>query len=403
MSYPRPIRSASALAPLSGIYTSEAVSSGHPDKICDQISDAVLDAALALDPDARVAVECAIKGHSVWLFGELTSRGDIDYEGIVHDVLHDVGHAEGRWGLNPNRLDLRVSIDRQSSEIASGVHAQGGGSLGAGDQGIMFGYAAGGTVSGLPLPLDYARRLIARLRQVREHDERLGPDAKAQVSVEYERGRAVGISAIVLSCQHAPQLDLAELRELLRSEVINPVFGNAASRADLYLNPAGTFIEGGPVADAGLTGRKIIADTYGGVARHGGGAFSGKDGTKVDRSAAYSARQLALSLVHAKLATACEVRLAYAIGHPAPVAIDIAVDGVLGGLPTIVDYAALRALFSPSEIITRLKLRTPIFRQTARDGHFGIDGLPWERPLDLDGLIAAASRLAGTRGNSSNA
>ena len=338
-------RPTSALAPLTGVYSSEAVSFGHPDKICDQISDAVLDAALALDPNARVAVECAIKGHSVWLFGELTSRSEIDFEGIVHDVLRDVGHGDGNWGLNLDRLDLRVSINRQSAEIDAGVSAHGDSAFGAGDQGIMFGYATAETASGLPLPLDYARQLISRLRSLRQRDPRLGPDAKAQVSVAYEDGKPLGAAAIVISSQHAPHLPLTELRELLRAEVIEPVFGDAASRADLYLNPAGTFVEGGPVADAGLTGRKIIADTYGGIARHGGGAFSGKDGTKVDRSAAYAARQLALSVVRAKLAEACEVRLAYAIGHPAPVAIDIAMGGAAGGLPTIVNDAALRSLF----------------------------------------------------------
>ena len=397
MTYSSKTRLASALAPLTGVYSSEAVSSGHPDKICDQISDAVLDAALASDPDARVAVECAIKGHSVWLFGELTSRSEIDYEGIVHEVLRDVGHGEGHWGLNPARLDLRVSIDRQSAEIDAGVRAKGDGALGAGDQGIMFGYATAEATSGLPLPLDYARKLIAQLHTLRQRDPRLGPDAKAQVSVAYEDGRALGPSAIVVSAQHAPQLPLAELRELLRAEVIAPVFGDAANGAGLFLNPAGSFVEGGPVADAGLTGRKIIADTYGGIARHGGGAFSGKDGTKVDRSAAYAARQLALSVVKAQLADACEVRLAYAIGHPAPVAVDVAVDGMAGELPAILDEVALRSLFTPSAIIDRLGLTQPIFRQTARDGHFGVAGLPWEQAIDLDSLIGTPTRTYAER------
>lgn len=250
--------SISALPALSGIYSSEAVSRGHPDKICDQISDAILDAALEQDPDARVAVECGIKDHSVWLFGELTTNGQLDYEGIVKRVLQEIGHSNEQWGLDVSKLDLRLSIDRQSAEIGSGVGASNSEQLGAGDQGIMFGYATSEAASGLPLPFDYARRLINQHRRLQSAGSGLGPDAKAQVSAEYIDGKPARITAIVLSSQHSPDLSLETVRELLREEVVQPVFGEIAKDAELYLNPAGTFVVGGTIADAGLPDERSL-------------------------------------------------------------------------------------------------------------------------------------------------
>lgn len=366
------------LAPVTGLFTSESVSDGHPDKIADQLSDAVLDAALARDPEARVALEAAIKGTSVWLFGELTGKDlHLDFDRIVRDVLTSIGHGDGRWGLDLGALDVRTSISLQSSEIRSGV--DGGPDTGAGDQGMMFGYACRETPERLPTPIALAHRLIRRHREVRDAFS-LGPDAKAQVSVHYENGVPQGLKTLVFSSQHAPEIPLSQVREILREEVIRPVLGDAADKAELLLNPAGTFVEGGPVADAGLTGRKIIADTYGGFARHGGGAFSGKDGTKVDRSAAYAARQLALSLVEAGHADACEVRLAYAIGVAEPVAVHL---DIAGGKGVSLGAAATDRLLSalrPRAIIDRLALKAPGFRPTASFGHFGRPQFAWEQP-----------------------
>jgi S-adenosylmethionine synthetase len=381
------------LAPVEGLFTSESVADGHPDKIADQLSDAVLDAALRQDPQARVAVEAAIKGSSVWLFGELTGRGlSLDFTEIVRGVLAGVGHGNNRWGLDLGELDVRTSISLQAAEIRDGV--DGGTDTGAGDQGMMFGFASVETSERLPTPIALAHRLMRRHKEVRDRLGILGPDAKAQVSVRYEGGKPAGLHAIVLSSQHLPDTSLANVRELLREEIIRPVLGAEADTAELLLNPAGTFVEGGPVADAGLTGRKIIADTYGGFARHGGGAFSGKDGTKVDRSAAYAARQLALTIVEAGLASTCEVRLAYAIGVAEPLAVHLDLGG--GQELTLDPDAAARLLAAlrPRAIIERLALTAPGFLPTAAFGHFGRPGFAWERSA-ADALLghAAASVL----------
>ena len=373
------------LAPVEGLFTSESVADGHPDKIADQLSDAVLDAALRQDPKARVAVEAAIKGASVWLFGELTGRNMVlDFQEIVRNVLSTVGHGDNRWGLDLDRLDVRTSISQQAAEIGNGVGY--GADSGAGDQGMMFGYADRDTPERLPTPIALAHRLIRRQREVRDRLGILGPDAKAQVSVRYEKGKPAGLQTIVLSSQHLADASLSQVREILRDEIIRPVLGAEADAAELLLNPAGTFIEGGPVADAGLTGRKIIADTYGGFARHGGGAFSGKDGTKVDRSAAYAARQLALTVVAAGLATACEVRLAYAIGVAEPVAVhlDLEGDGTLSLDPG--SAARLLEALRPRAIIDRLGLTAPGFLPTAAFGHFGRPQFSWEQPA-VDTLL----------------
>ena len=378
-----------SLAPVEGLFTSESVADGHPDKIADQLSDAVLDAALSQDPFARVAVEAAIKGSSVWLFGELTGRELLlDFPEIVRGVLSGIGHSDDRWGINLTQLDVRISISLQAAEIGEGVGS--GTNTGAGDQGMMFGFASHETAEGLPTPIALAHRLMRRQKQVREQLGFLGPDAKAQVSVRYEDGQPTGLHTIVLSSQHLADVSLSDVRELLREEVIRPVLGAGAEAAKLLLNPAGTFIEGGPVADAGLTGRKIIADTYGGFARHGGGAFSGKDGTKVDRSGAYAARQLALTVVEAGLAPACEVRLAYAIGIAEPVAVHLDLgDG--RGLELDADaIAGLLAALRPRAIIERLGLTRPGFLPTASFGHFGRSEFAWEQPA-ADALLGHAA------------
>lgn len=370
---------------IEGLFTSESVSDGHPDKIADQLSDAVLDAVLSQDPYARVAVEAAIKGPSVWLFGELTGQDlKLDYDQIVRDVLSSIGHQGGHWGLDLGRLDVRTSITLQSSEIRQGV--DGGAETGAGDQGMMFGYAGLDTPERLPTAIALAHRLIRQQKEVRDRLGMLGPDAKAQISVRYVDGKPSGIQTIVLSSQHLADVSLSQVREILRDEVIGPVLGKQADSVELLLNPAGTFVEGGPVADAGLTGRKIIADTYGGFARHGGGAFSGKDGTKVDRSAAYAARQLALTVLEAGLATACEVRLAYAIGVAEPVAVHLDLEGDGSSFLDPIVAARLLTALQPSAIIDRLALTVPKFLPTAAFGHFGRPQFSWEQPA-VDQLL----------------
>jgi len=378
-----------------GLFTSEAVSEGHPDKICDQISDAILDACLAQDPHARVAVETAIKGDLLCLLGEITTTAQIEPAAIAREVLCDIGHSDGAWGLQPDRIRVIEALTQQAPEIAFGVN---GDDLGAGDQGLSFGYATRETETLIPLPWSLARDLIAKLQTLRAGDlnSLLGPDAKAQATVRYEGGRPVGLSAVVLSCQHAPTLSLSDLRESLRSEVLAPVLGDLlTSETVVHLNPAGSFHIGGPVADAGLTGRKIIVDAYGGIARHGGGAFSGKDATKVDRSAAYAARQIAREVVARGWAEACELRLAYAIGQARPVAVDFETFGTETGLSPADRYAALGIdladALRPSALIARLDLRRPVFRDTAARGHFGRPTLTWETPFvasELDTPLA---------------
>jgi S-adenosylmethionine synthetase len=389
------------LAPVEGLFTSESVADGHPDKIADQLSDAVLDAALRQDPQARVAVEAAIKGSSVWLFGELTGRDlSLDFPEIVRGVLSSIGHSDDRWGIDLAQLDVRTTISLQAAEIGEGVG--GGPDTGAGDQGMMFGYASRETAEGLPTPIALAHRLMRRHKQVREQLGLLGPDAKAQVSVRYENGQPAGLQTIVLSSQHLADVSLSDVRELLREEVIRPVLGADADGAELLLNPAGTFIEGGPVADAGLTGRKIIVDTYGGFARHGGGAFSGKDGTKSDRAGAYAARQLALTVVETGLAEACEVRLAYAIGVAEPIAVHLDLGGGRGFELDAGAAAGLLAALRPRAIIDRLALTSPGFLPTAAFGHFGRPDFAWERSasdvllgaLRSSALVSSAPGLA---------
>jgi S-adenosylmethionine synthetase len=360
------------------------VSSGHPDKIADQISDAILDACLAHDSAARIALERAIKGDLICLTGEITANARLDARKIARGVLRDVGHAGGAWGLYPDAMRVIEQISLQSSEIGTGVDGE---DPGAGDQGIMFGFACDEAANLMPAPIALANEICGHLHdwQTEAFPNICGPDAKTQVTLRYEDGCPVKLETVVISCQHAAHVGLAEIRDLLRSALFAAAARGGLLSAlltpetQLLINPAGTFHEGGPVADAGLTGRKIIADTYGGYARHGGGAFSGKDGTKLDRSGAYAARQLARDVV----ARACEVRLAYAIGQAAPVAVDFDTFGT-GDNPAV-RYAGLGVdiaqMMRPRAIIERLGLARPIFLDTARNGHLGRPDLPWEWPL----------------------
>jgi S-adenosylmethionine synthetase len=380
---------------MTGLFTSESVSHGHPDKICDQISDAILDACLSTESGSRVAVEVAIKGNLLCILGELTTQARINADAIARQVLRDIGHADGRWGLDADRIRIIQELSTQSPEIGARVNAE---DIGAGDQGLMFGYACRETRALMPLPITLAHALMERHWEYRQTPEGqiLGPDAKAQVTVHYANGRPAGIAAVVLSSQHSADIELDRLRVLLAKEIIKPVLGDDLSHDTiLHLNPAGTFVSGGPVADAGLTGRKIIVDTYGGMARHGGGAFSGKDATKVDRSAAYAARQLARDVVARGWADACEVRVAYAIGEAQPVAVDFETFGTGHGLAPSMRYAEMGLdvadALRPAAIINRLQLRTPIFRQTAALGHFGRNVLPWEQPLSQHAFPAKVS------------
>jgi S-adenosylmethionine synthetase len=369
------------------LFTSESVSAGHPDKLCDRISDGILDACLEQDPTARVAVEAAIKSHRLFLFGEIATTARIDPVAIAKQAIREAGYDDPAWGLDVDRLKVTTEITRQSAEIASGVGVD---DSGAGDQGLMFGYATDETPEFMPLPLSLAHAMLQRHDALRHTPEGagLGPDAKAQVTVARQDGGIVGITDAVLSSQHAQDLSLEALRLLLREQILVPVLGAWWSNdIRLHLNPAGSFHLGGPAVDAGLTGRKIIVDTYGGAARHGGGAFSGKDPTKVDRSAAYAARQIARDVVTRGWSQRCEVQLAYAIGQSRPVS--IAFETESGPTPDLLQRYAregldLYALCAPAVIIDRLGLRRPIYAQTAAFGHFGRRGLPWEAPLIAD-------------------
>ncbi|NLG82124.1 MAG: methionine adenosyltransferase [Bacilli bacterium] len=380
------------------LFTSESVTEGHPDKICDQISDAVLDAILADDPDARVACEVAVTTGLVLVMGEITTSTYVDIQKIVRETVRDIGYDRAKYGFDCDTCAVLVAIDEQSPDIAIGVNVpyelreqqsdfHNGEALGAGDQGLMFGYATDETEEYMPLPIVLAHRLTRRLAYVRKNGilPYLRPDGKSQVTIEYDEvGNPYRVDAIVLSAQHAPEVTYAQLKQDLREHVINAVIPKELvdEKTRYYINPTGKFIVGGPQGDSGLTGRKIIVDTYGGYARHGGGAFSGKDPTKVDRSAAYAARYLAKNIVASGLANKCEIQLAYAIGVSQPVSISVDTFGT-GKLPDNQIVAIIRKHFDlqPSSIIKMLDLRRPIYKQTAAYGHFGRNDLdlPWER------------------------
>ncbi len=391
------------------MFTSESVSEGHPDKLCDQISDAVLDACLEQDPRSRVACETATKTGFVALLGEITTQAVINYDELARKVITEIGYDSSEKGFDGNSCGVLVAIAKQSGDIAMGVNqaleTRDGHqltdaeveSIGAGDQGMMFGFACNETPTLMPLPIYLAHKLTRRQSELRKSGAIpwLRPDAKSQVTIEYSHGKPVRVDTVLISTQHAPDVSQAEITEIVTEQIIMPTLpkGMVDKNLKVYVNPTGRFVVGGPMGDAGVTGRKIIVDTYGGMGRHGGGAFSGKDPTKVDRSAAYAARYVAKNLVAAGIADRVEVQVAYAIGvaHPLSVNVEtfgtakISDDHIIG---LINDHFDLR----PGAIIRDLGLRKPIYRQTAAYGHFGRDDIefPWERTDKAEALKSAA-------------
>ncbi len=372
---------------MSFIFTSESVTEGHPDKMADQISDAVLDAALSNDPTSRVACESFLNTGFVLISGEITTKSSLDVVRIARDVVKDIGYVGSDMGFDANTCAVLVALDQQSPDIAMGVD-----NLGAGDQGLMFGFACRETEELMPYPIQLAHKLSHRLTEVRKSGALpyLRPDGKTQVSVRYsEDGKPLQLDAIVVSSQHSEAVELEQLRADIREHVINPIAPADMIHSDtkFHINPTGRFVIGGPVGDAGLTGRKIIVDTYGGYARHGGGAFSGKDSTKVDRSAAYASRHVAKNIVAAGLADRCEIQLAYAIGVAEPVSIHVDTSGT-GKRSDLELVSLVRKHFdlTPQGIIKRYGLTNPIFRPTATYGHFGRNEFPWEQTDMVDQL-----------------
>jgi S-adenosylmethionine synthetase len=403
------------------VFTSESVTEGHPDKVADQISDAVLDAILSRDPAGRVACETLVTTGMAVVAGEITTKTYVHIPDLVRDTVEGIGYTDAAYGMDGRTCAVLTSIDRQSPDIAMGVDADAAKAQGAGDQGMMFGYATDETRQRMPLPIMLAHRIAERLAAVRkglnglERIEWLRPDGKSQVSVEYEEDRPVAVRTVVVSTQHAErkgnrQLSQSTIREGVIEEVIRPILEGAGltnRRTKFLINPTGRFVIGGPHGDAGLTGRKIIVDTYGGMARHGGGAFSGKDPSKVDRSAAYAARWVAKNIVEARLARRCEVQIAYAIGVARPVSIMVQTFGT-GVLPDVELEKIVDEVFdlTPRGIIDALKLKRPIYGKTATYGHFGrkpytgiyrdgtkqqkVDFFTWERTDRVKDLLSAA-------------
>ena len=386
-------------------FTSESVTEGHPDKVCDQISDAILDAHLAQDPMARVACETIATTGMVLVMGEITSKAKVDYNQIVRDTIARIGYKDGACGFDARTCAVQIVLDQQSADIAMGVNdaleERGSGesdNIGAGDQGMMFGYACNETEELMPMPIALSHRLAKKLAEVRKRGELpyLRPDGKSQVTVEYENGKPKRIEAVVLSTQHSADVEQKTIREDLIKKVVDEIIPQDLldENTKYFINPTGRFVIGGPEGDSGLTGRKIIVDTYGGYAPHGGGAFSGKDPTKVDRSAAYMARYIAKNIVAAGLAERCEIELAYAIGVAQPVSVLIDTAGT-GKLPDSELEKIVRSQFDlrPAAIIKALNLRRPIYEQTAAYGHFGRNDvdLPWERTDRVEALRAAAN------------
>ncbi|MBQ1565159.1 MAG: methionine adenosyltransferase [Clostridia bacterium] len=388
-------------------FTSESVTIGHPDKICDQISDAVLDAILEKDPNARVACETACTTGLVLVMGEITTECYVDIQSIVRKTVCDIGYNRAKFGFDGSTCGVIVALDAQSDDIALGVDRsleskQGIDAdpmdTGAGDQGMMFGYACDETPILMPLPIDLAHALTRKLTKVRQNGTLpyLRPDGKAQVTVEYDGDKPVHIDTVVLSTQHDEHVTHEQLERDMLEYVIRPALPAALfdEKTRVLVNPTGRFVIGGPQGDSGLTGRKIIVDTYGGYARHGGGAFSGKDPTKVDRSASYMARYIAKNIVAAKLARRCELQVAYAIGVAKPVSVRVDTFGT-GAVPDELLEKAVGEVFDlrPKAIIETLGLRRPIYSQTAKNGHFGNPDFPWEKTDRADALLAAVERL----------
>ena len=367
------------------LFTSESVSEGHPDKMADQISDAILDAILKDDPHSRVAVETMVKTGMTIIAGEVRTDTYVDLEEVVRDVITGIGYDSSEVGFDGNTCAVLNAIGKQSNDIAQGVDAAENKDIGAGDQGLMFGYATNETDVLMPAPIYYSHLLVKRQAEVRKNGTLpwLRPDAKSQVTLRYDQGKPVAIDAVVLSTQHSPDISLADLQEAVRAEIIAPVLPEEwlHSGTQYHINPTGQFIIGGPVGDCGLTGRKIIVDTYGGMAHHGGGAFSGKDPTKVDRSAAYAGRYVAKNIVAAGLADRCEIQVSYAIGVSEPTSISIDTYGT-GKLPDHEIINLVREHFDlrPSGLIEMLDLRRPIYQPTAAYGHFGREeeNFTWE-------------------------
>ena len=363
------------------LFTSESVTEGHPDKLADQISDAVLDAVLTSDPNGRVACETLVTTGLCMIAGEITTTEKVDYTQVARETIREVGYTQAEFGFDYETCAVVTSLGQQSPDIAMGVDPGG-----AGDQGLMFGYACNETEELMPLPIMLAHKLVRKLSELRRSDELdyLRPDGKSQVTVEYVGGKPVRIDAVVVSTQHRDDIKQDKIQADVIEHVIRPVIPGAMVDADTkyHINPTGRFVRGGPHGDAGLTGRKIIVDTYGGMGRHGGGAFSGKDPTKVDRSACYMARHIAKNIVAAELATRCEVQLAYAIGVAEPVSVMVDTFGT-GTVDDIQLASLVRAVFplTPKGIIDYLDLRRPIFKQTAAFGHFGRSepGFTWEK------------------------
>jgi len=381
------------------LFTSESVSEGHPDKVADQISDAVLDAIFEQDTRARVACETMVNTGMVIISGEITTEAWVDMQAVVRNTVKEIGYNHSDMGFDWESCAVLTSIDKQSSDIAMGVDESGEHEQGAGDQGLMFGYASNETDVLMPAPITYAHRLVKRQAEVRKSGTLpwLRPDAKSQVTFKYDGGKPVGINAVVLSTQHSPDIDYKNLREAVMDEIVKPVLPaewlDQCTQEHIHINPTGKFVIGGPVGDCGLTGRKIIVDTYGGMARHGGGAFSGKDPSKVDRSAAYAGRYVAKNIVAAGLADKCEIQVSYAIGVAEPTSISVQTFGT-GKIDDARIIELVREHFNlkPKGLIQMLDLLRPIYRNTAAYGHFGREEpeFTWEKTDKAAELKAAA-------------
>lgn len=377
------------------IFTSESVSEGHPDKIADQISDAVLDAILEQDPKARVACETFVKTGMVLVGGEITTSAWVDIEELTRSTIREIGYVHSDMGFDANSCAILSAIGKQSPDINQGVDKKDPREQGAGDQGLMFGYASNETDVLMPAPITYSHRLVQQQAKVRKDGTLpwLRPDAKSQLSFIYENGKPVGIDAVVLSTQHCDTISTADLREAVMEHIIKPVLPSEwlNKNTKFFINPTGRFVIGGPMGDCGLTGRKIIVDSYGGMARHGGGAFSGKDPSKVDRSAAYAARYVAKNIVAAGLAERCEIQVSYAIGVAEPTSISVETFGT-SKLNEDQLIAMIRRHFDlrPYGLIEMLDLERPIYRATAAYGHFGRNEFPWEQTNKADALRADA-------------